>query len=117
MGNRLIGGSITRLLDYPITRLPDYPITRLSKSPIIVFTIDGPDAAVGPRRDRTDPAAPLSVPARRPDHRARSRQADRRHQERLAERAVLVARAERIGSAAADDPHGSHRAGRRDSDS
>ncbi len=44
-------------------------------------------------------------------------QADRRHQERVAERTVPVARRRRPAGAAADDPHGGGRAGRRDPDS
>src|SRR5688572_25182835 len=75
-----------------------------------------PDAAAGLQRDRAYPAPPLSVPARGPHHGARAGQADRRDQERLAERALPVPPAGRSAGAASHDPYRGHRAGGSDPD-
>ena len=51
-------------------------------------SMDPLHAAARLRRDRADPPAPLPVPAGRSHHRVRARPAHRRHQERVAQRAV-----------------------------
>src|SRR5215471_10713086 len=74
------------------------------------------DVASRLHSDRTHFAPPVPVFARRSRHRTRTRQADRRHQERLVERALSVASARRASHTAAADSDRSGRAGGRDSD-
>ena len=60
--------------------------------PGIILSSDDLAASPRLRGDRTDPAPPLPVSARRSGHRLRARPPHRRHQECLAQRAVPVAR-------------------------
>src|SRR6185295_14538628 len=83
----------------------------------IIASFHGPDAAARLRRDPTNSAPPVPLPLRRPDYRVRSRQTDRRHQERLAERAIPLAFDQRHLGVAADDSYRNGRSGRRDHDS
>ncbi len=65
------------------------------------------------RRDHEGAAAPLSVPARGPDPRDRGREADRRHQERHDQRAVLSGAFPRASDHAGRADHRGDGAGRR----
>src|SRR6188508_1086495 len=74
------------------------------------------DTAARLPRDRTDSPASLSFSPGGSHHRARTGQANRRDQERVAQRAVSVARTRRATRTTADHPHRMYRAGGRDSD-
>ena len=71
-------------------------------------------ASAGLFGNRTHSSAPVSLPARGPDHGIRAGQADCRRQERVVERAVPVAAGERPAVAAANHPDGGCGPGWRD---